>query len=270
MTETFSLTLEQAHAYEDLFVPALFAQWVDPLMDCASVTQGQRVLDVACGTGVVARAAARVVGPHGHVSGIDLNPAMIQVAQEVDPTIDWRVGDAADLPYEDGSFDVALCQSALFFFPDPLAAVCEMARVVATGGHLALQTYAQLEEQPGYGPLVEAVVRHAGPEARTLLGTYWSMGDVDELCRLVEDSGLEVNETRSLVGSVKFPSVDALVHTEIQATPLAEQIGESAYRAVDEDARHVLARFVESSGAVTLPVCAWIVSATRPESADSD
>jgi hypothetical protein len=84
---------------------------------------------------------------------------------------------------------------------------------------------------------------------------------VDELCRLVEDSGLEVNETRSLVGSVKFPSVDALLHTEIQATPLAEQI---------EDARHVLARFVESSGAVTLPVCAWIVSATRPESADSD
>jgi SAM-dependent methyltransferase len=270
MTATFSLTLEQAHAYEDLFVPALFAQWVDPLLDCANVTHGRRVLDVACGTGVVARAAARVVGRHGHVSGIDLNPAMIQVAQEVDPTIDWRVGDAANLPYEDGLFDVALCQSALFFFPDPLAAVREMARVVATGGRVALQTYAGLEEQPGYGPFIKAVVRHAGPEARTLLGTYWSMGDVDELCRLMENSGLEVKETRNLLGSVKFPSVDALVHTEIQATPLAEQIGDSAYRAVGEDSRQVLARFVESSGAVTLPVRAWIVSATRPESAASD
>jgi SAM-dependent methyltransferase len=82
---------------------------------------------VACGTGVVARAAE------------------------------------ADLPYKDGSFDVALCQSALFFFTDPLAAVREMARVVATGGRVALQTYAGLEEQPGYGPFVEAVVRHAGP-----------------------------------------------------------------------------------------------------------
>jgi SAM-dependent methyltransferase len=265
MTQTFSLTLEQAHAYEDLFVPALFAQWVDPLLSCADVAQGQRVLDVACGTGVVARAAARVVGPHGHVSGIDLNPAMIQVAQEVDPSIDWRVGDAADLPHDSGSFDVALCQSALFFFTDPPAAVREMARVVATGGRVALQTYAGVEEQPGYGPFVEAVVRHAGPQARALLGTYWSMGDVDELCRLVEDSGLEVNQTRSLLGSVKFPSVDALVHTEIQATPLAQQISESAYRAVGEDARNVLARFVESSGAITLPLRARIVGATRPE-----
>ena len=172
---------------------------------------------------------------------------MIQVAQEVDPTIDWRVGDAADLPYE----RIVRCGTvpvSAVLLPRPLAAVCEMARVVATGGHLALQTYAQLEEQPGYGPLVEAVVRHAGPEARTLLGTYWSMGDVDELCRLVEDSGLEVNETRSLVGSVKFPSVDALVHTEIQATPLAEQIGESAYRAVDEDARRGAVRRILRCG----------------------
>jgi len=117
MTETFSLTLEQARAYEDLFVPTLFSQWVETLLDCAGVDEGQRVLDVACGTGVVARAAARVVGPNGLVSGIDLNPAMIQVAREVDPSIDWRVGDAADLPYEDRWFDVALCQSALFFFP---------------------------------------------------------------------------------------------------------------------------------------------------------
>jgi hypothetical protein len=95
------------------------------------------------------------------------------------------------------------------------------------------------------------------------------MGDVEELCRLMEDSGLEVKETRSLLGSVTFPSVDALVHTEIQATPLAQQISESAYRAVGEDARHVLARFVESSGAVILPLRARIVSATSPESADT-
>lgn len=88
MTETFSLTLGQAHAYEDLFVPALFAQW-GPALGLRRRREGQRVLDVACGTGVVARAAARGVGPHGHVSGIDVNPAMIQVAQEVDPTIDW-------------------------------------------------------------------------------------------------------------------------------------------------------------------------------------
>jgi SAM-dependent methyltransferase len=268
MTETFSLTLEQAHAYEDLFVPALFAHWVTPLLESAEIARDQRVLDVACGTGVVARGARRVVGAHGYVCGIDINPAMIQVAHEVDPTIDWCVGDAADLPYEDGTFDAALCQSALFFFPDPVAAVGEMARVVRTGGYVALQTYAGLDEQPGYGLFVEAVVRHAGPRARTLLGTYWSQGDLVAVSRLLEDSGLEVRQRRSILGTVTFPSVDALVHTEIQATPLAHQIGEAAYQAVGQDARTVLAPFVEFSGAVTLPIRARIVSARKRQAAE--
>ena len=264
MTETFSLTLEQAHAYEDLFVPALFAQWVQPLLDGAGVTEGQRVLDVACGTGVVARAAARVVGPNGHVSGIDLNPAMIQVAREIEPTIDWRVGDAADLPYEDQSFDVALCQSALFFFPDPAEAVREMTRVVAPGGSVAVQTYAGLHEQPGYGPFIDSVIRHTGPEARKLLGTYWSKGDLDELRLLMETAGLDVQGTRTELGLVTFPSTDALVHTEIQATPLAQRISESAYRAISEENRQLLAPYVDSSGMLRLPIRARFITSTKP------
>jgi ubiquinone/menaquinone biosynthesis C-methylase UbiE len=264
VTEIFSLTLEQAHAYEDLFVPALFAQWVKPLLDCAGVVEGQRVVDVACGTGVVARAAARLAGPSGYVSGIDLNPAMIQVAQQVEPTIDWQVGDAANLPYEQSSFDVALCQSALFFFPDAAAAVREMARVVTPLGMVAVQTYAGLDEQPGYGPFIDTVVRHAGPDARTVLGTYWSKGDLDTLRALMEGAGLEVQKTRSILGTVTFPSVDALVYTEIQATPLAQQVSETAYRAIGQDARQALAPYLESSGAVRLPIRARIIGARNP------
>jgi len=265
VTETFGLTVEQAHAYEDLFVPALFAQWVKPLLDCAGLAEGQRVVDVACGTGVVARTAARVVGPTGYVSGIDLNPAMIQVAQQIEPTIDWRVGEAASLPYDEGSFDVALCQSALFFFPDAAAAVCEMARVVTPLGRVAVQTYAGLDEQPGYGPFVDTVVRHAGPGALTLLGTYWSKGDLDELRALMEDAGLEVDRTLRILGAVTFPSVDALVHTEIQATPLVQQVSEAAYRTIGQDARQVLAPYVESSGAVRLPIRARFIGARKAQ-----
>jgi SAM-dependent methyltransferase len=178
MTETFALSLEQAHTYEDVFVPALFAQWVPTLLRHAGVGQGQHVLDVACGTGVVARAALNSVGASGRVSGIDLNPAMISLARERAPGVDWQVGDAVELPYADQSFDAVLCQSALFFFADPQRACREMARVLRSGGTLALQTYAGLEDQPGYGPFVDTVVRHAGAQARSLLGTYWSQGDV--------------------------------------------------------------------------------------------
>lgn len=263
MNETFNLSLEQAHAYEDLFVPALFAQWVPTLLQHAAVSQGQQVLDVACGTGVVARAAAELVGPSGRVSGVDLNPSMIQVAGERESGIDWQVGDAANLPYDDESFDAVLCQSALFFFPDPAQAIREMARVLRNGGTVALQTYANLGDQPGYGPFVDTVVRHAGAEARSLLGTYWSKGDEAELRSLLEQADLDPIAGQSVLGQVTLPSVDALVHTEIQATPLAERIDKSAYLAIARDARAALADYVDGQGTVRLPIRAQFITGRK-------
>jgi ubiquinone/menaquinone biosynthesis C-methylase UbiE len=263
MTETFNLSLEQAHAYEDLFVPALFAQWVPTLLATAEVTAGHHVLDVACGTGVVARKAAEVVGPTGAVSGVDLNPAMIEVAKGRASAIDWRIGDAVDLPFADATFDVALCQSALFFFADPQQAVREMARVVGAGGVVALQTYAGLDEQPVYGPFVASVSRLAGGDARKLLGTYWSQGDLSELRSLLESAGLETTAAESRLGHVRFPSIDAFVHTEIQATPLASRIDDATYGAILGEARHALADRKQPDGGVVLPIRACFVAGRK-------
>jgi SAM-dependent methyltransferase len=264
MTETFQLSIDQAQAYEDLFVPALFAQWAPQLVACAGVESGQRVLDVGCGTGIVARAAAEAVGPNGRVTGLDLNPAMLEIAGRVRPDIDWREGDAAELPFEDGSSDAVLCQSALFFFPDRAAAVREMARVVRRHGSVALQTYADLRDQPGYRPFVDVVARHVGDEARSLLGTYWSCGELTTLTDLLLGAGLEVVKTRTRLGSVTFPSVDAVVHTEVQATPLASRITESEYLGIIEDTRAALARFIAPSGLVELPIRALFACGRKP------
>jgi SAM-dependent methyltransferase len=263
MTETFNLSIEQAHAYEDLFVPALFAQWVPTLLATADVTAGQRVLDVACGTGVVARQAAEVVGPTGAVSGVDLNPAMIEVAKGRAIGIDWRIGDAADLPYADATFDAALCQSALFFFPDAQQAVKEMARVVNAGGVVALQTYAGLDEQPVYGPFVDSVARLAGDDARRLMGTYWSQGDLSELGSLLEGAGLETMAADTKLGHARFPSIDAFVHTEIQATPLAARINDATYEAILGEARQALADHQQPDGDVALPIRACFVAGRK-------
>ena len=127
MSETFQITREQAEAYEELFVPALFAQWAPLMIDIARIQEGQRVLDVACGTGVVARAAADRVGRTGSVVGLDLNPAMLEVAANTRSDIEWRRGDAMNLPFGENEFDAVLCQSALFFFPNVEVAVAEMA-----------------------------------------------------------------------------------------------------------------------------------------------
>ena len=264
MTETFQLTREQARAYEALFVPALFGQWAPQLVDCARARRGHSVLDVACGTGVVARAARDVVGPAGRVVGVDLNPAMLEVARDVRPDLEWVHGDAEDLPFSDAEFDVALCQSALFFFVDPGQALTEMARVVVPGGVVALQTYAPLAEQPAYGPFVELVAGHAGPEARVLLGTYWSQGDLDGLLKLTLAAGLSLVESRSSLGVAVYPSAVAVATTEIQATPLADRITPETYALVAADTEKLLNRYADESGLVRVPIRATLVAARKP------
>jgi ubiquinone/menaquinone biosynthesis C-methylase UbiE len=263
MTETFQLSIDQAQAYDELFVPALFAQWAPTILDCARVRPGQRVLDVGCGTGLVACAAEAVVGPTGAVTGLDLNPAMLAIARRKTSTVDWRQGNAQDLPFESGRFDAVVCQSALFFFAEPQRALKEMARVTAPDGHVAVQTYAGLEEQPAYGPFVAAVARRAGAQARSLLGTYWSQGDVSALERLMTASRLDVVETRTTLGTVAFASVDAVMHTEIQATPLADRIDPDTYRTIIADTREALREYVAPTGEAALPIRAIFVAGRR-------
>jgi ubiquinone/menaquinone biosynthesis C-methylase UbiE len=263
MTETFQITPEQAEAYEELFVPALFAQWSPPLVDLAGITEGHRVLDVACGTGVAARAAADRVGPTGSVVGLDLNPAMLQVAARTRSDIEWREGDAANLPFGDEEFDAVLCQSAVFFFPDLDLAFAEMARVVKRGGAVAIQTYATLEDQPGFKDL-DAVIRRIAPgEALALLDTYWSSGDLAQLCRSLERAGLSVVETRTMLGTAKYGSVENLVETEVKGTPLVDRLSDSQIEQILSDSSEVLARFVTPAGELEMPIRAHLVAGRR-------
>jgi ubiquinone/menaquinone biosynthesis C-methylase UbiE len=263
MAETFQLTREQAQAYDDLFVPALFGQWAPQLVDCARVHPAQSLLDVACGTGVVARTARDVVGPGGRVVGVDLNPAMLDVARRARPDLEWIQGDAEDLPFADAEFDVVLCQSALFFFPDAARAVAEMARVTVPGGVVALQTYAPLTEQPAYGPFVDLVADHVGPEARVLLGTYWSQGDLDGLLRLTSAAGMSLLESRSSLGEAVFPSTAAVATTEINATPLAERVTPETQARILAGTEELFGEYTDESGLVRVPIRATLVSAVR-------
>ena len=138
--EKWQMTGSGPEAYERHLVPAIFAPWATVLLELARLQPGERVLDAACGTGVVARAATSRVGAAGTVTGVDLNPGMLDVARavsgEAGQAIAWREGDLAALPFADGAFDVVLCQQGLQFFPDCLAALQEMRRVLVPGGQL--------------------------------------------------------------------------------------------------------------------------------------
>jgi len=188
---------------------------------------------------------------------------MLTVAARVRPDLDWRLGDAQALPFADGSFDGVLCQMALMFFPDRSAAVREMARVVRPGGVVALMAPATLDAQPAWGPFVQVVVRHAGPEAADLMNTYFSAGDLDGLTGLLTDAGLDIVTSVTREGMARFGSVDQMITTEVESTPLVQRLTPQSYQKVRADAREALRPFETPDGQARPPLVGHIVVGRR-------
>ncbi len=260
-SETFQVSADQAEAYEARFVPALFRQWVEPVLQAATVGPGDRMLDVACGTGVVARTAAERVAPDGRVTGVDLNPAMLAVARRVAPDIDWRQSDVAALPFPDHDFDVVICQAAIFFFPDPTAALREMGRVTRPGGRMAVQAFSSLPAQSAYGPWVDMVARHAGFDAVELLGTYWTHGDPEIMRGRCADAGLRVTAVHQHTRPAYFPNIRSMVLTEVNATPLRDRLDQTDLDRILAGSPEVLGQFVRD-GRLVIPLAGYVLAAS--------
>jgi ubiquinone/menaquinone biosynthesis C-methylase UbiE len=260
-TDAFQLSHQAAEVYETRFVPALFAKWAPHLLDAAGVAPGHTVLDVACGTGIGARHAADRLQGRGRVIGIDLNEAMLAVARRLRPDIDWRVADAAALPLPDRSVDTVLCQAALMFFPDPARALREMARVTAPTGTIAVQVWSSLDTQTGWAPFYDVVRRHAGPDAITLLDSYWRLGDLHSLTTLATTAGLRITHTRTRRDTATYPSADEFVATEITGTPLHNRISSDVYTRIVDDTRTALAALRTPTGPLEIPIEGHILTA---------
>ncbi len=260
-TEQFLISAEQAEAYEERFVPALFRQWVEPVLQVAEVGPGDRLLDVACGTGVVARSAAERVAPHGKVTGVDLNPAMLAVARRAAPEIDWRQGDVAALPFGERAFDVVTCQAAIFFFPDPTGALNEMRRVTRPGGRVVVQSFSSLSTQPAYGPWVDMVAQYAGPEAVELLGTYWTLGDPEIMRGRFANAGLRVTAAHEHIRPAYFPNIQTMVLTEVNSTPLRDRLHQADLDKILAESHEVLAQFVQGDRLV-IPLAGYVLAAS--------
>ena len=131
-----------AENYQRYFVPAIATPVSAGLLQTARLQPGEHVLDVACGTGTIARLAAEAVGSTGSVTGIDLAPDMIDVARATlapaEPLIDWHIGDAARLPFPDDTYDSVLCQMGLMFISDRSAVIAEMRRTLVPGGRVVM------------------------------------------------------------------------------------------------------------------------------------
>ncbi len=253
---TWQVEIKAAELYESHFVPAIFKRWAEELVRFAGLYACQKVLDVACGTGAVARAAAVAVGPEGRVTGADLNPGMLEVARRTAPGIEWVQADATALGFDDHSFDVVICQSALMFFPDPTAAVREMARVAKPGGKVVLQTWGPSK---GYEMLVDVFDEVASPDAAAIIRAPFGMPEMRQVRQLATGAGLAIDAARTQWGVAEFNSMDDFIRTEILASPMATTIDPEAVLAA---ARPVMEPFQQASGSVVIPLSGQFVRAT--------
>lgn len=252
-----------ARAYEDLHVQALFQEWVEPMLDAAGVEEGHRVLDVACGTGVLARGAASRVGSGGHVVGLDPGPGMLAVAREIAPGIEWRAGVAEELPFPDEAFDAVVSQFGLMFFTDRVGAVREMLRVVKGGRRVAVAVWDALERTPAYATEVALLERSAGREAADALRAPFVLGEPDELVTLFEAAGAPSVEVETRTGTADFPSVRSMVEADLRGwlPVMGVPLDEATIVAILEEAEEALASFVTADGRAVFDSPAHIVRA---------
>jgi ubiquinone/menaquinone biosynthesis C-methylase UbiE len=260
----WQLAYDAAVAYEKDFVPAIFAQWPPVLAQIVGIKPGDRVLDVACGTGILAREVAARVGPKGRVTGLDLNEGMLTVARQLRPDIDWRQGDAGNLPFENNAFDAVVSQFALMFFPDRIEALREMWRVLAPGARLAVAVCGPMSRAEGYSIFAEMLRRCVDNQTADLVKSYFALGDEVELRRLCRAAGIVDASVVTREGWARFASIDELVRIEIKGSPLAGLVDETSYRRLLKAARQELCDFCDAQGRVALRLDATIISAAKP------
>ena len=262
---TLQRQIEAAQAYEALFVPALFEQFAPKVVDAAGVGRGERVLDVACGTGVVAREILRRVGPTGRVTGIDPVPGMIEVATEIAPAVDWREGKAEALPFSDESFDAVVSQFGLMFFIDRVQAIREMLRVLRSTGRFAVAVWDELHNIPAYEAADELLLRTLGQQAADALRAPFTLGDRNELSRIFSEAGANSVEVSTHSGTAVFPSIRTMVEADLRGwlPVMGVNLSEEQISQTLEHAEAALAPYVTSDGQVRFHLSAHIVTGTK-------
>ena len=267
--DQWQLDTSSAEAYERYLVPLFFAPGAQYLIELSALAAGERILDVACGTGIVARSAAARVGVKGKVVGLDLNEGMLEVARtassKIQPEIEWRRADVRAIPMPEGAFDVVFCQQGLQFFAERSTALLEMRRVLAPEGRLALSVMRPIERNPGYVALAEALDKHVGPSAGAMMRSPFISLTTGGLRDLIAGAGFRDIRILFGVGPTRFPSVAELLRREAASSPLAAPIAAlnaGVRDALVRDLEGALREYTDDEG-VVFPTEVYFVTARR-------
>jgi ubiquinone/menaquinone biosynthesis C-methylase UbiE len=254
--------LQAAQAYEELHVPALFRQWTVPMLDSISAKSGNCIIDVACGTGILARQAAESYGNNGLIAGVDPAPGMLAVARRLAPSIEWRVGTAESIPYSDSVFDAVVSQFGMMFFDDRAQALREFLRVLKPGGKISVAVWDKLENSEAYPLEVELLDSLAGKRAAEALMAPFVLGDKDKLNKLFKSTGIHRVELTTHRGTARFPSIKVMVEADLRGwlPVMGVVLPEELIQEILTEAEHRLKSYVQANGEVVFEVPAHIIT----------
>jgi ubiquinone/menaquinone biosynthesis C-methylase UbiE len=264
----WQLALESARSYERDLVPSIFMPLAARLLDTVAPRPGDHLLDVACGTGAVARQAAARVGTDVSVTGLDLNEGMLAVAKEVAGAvgpIEWQQGDAMQLPFADARFHVAVCQQGLQFMPSPQKALNEMSRVLKADGRLGLTVWRTLTHNPAWSALARILDEHVGLEAGAQMRSPFDTWTLEDLRALVAHAGFRDIKIQIGAASARFPSIPAILQREGDSSPFAADIAalsDAAYKQAVAAMETAFREQVDDEG-VVFPMQTYIVTARK-------
>ena len=239
--------------YERWLVGPLFRPWAEITLDELGLSVGDRVLDIACGTGIVARVAKERLGDTGYVVGVDVSPDMLNVARAVAPNTDWRQGNATELPLESGEqFDVVTCQQGMQFFPDRPTTVAQMRRALGKDGRLAVSTWRSDSEIPFVRELRSVAERHLGP----IIDQRHSFGEAALLDALLREAGLNDVRVKTISRTIRFEdsghilrlNTMALVGMSTAGKAMDNQERERVVETIMNESASVLRPYADGSG----------------------
>ena len=262
MSETVSAN--PAEVYDTQFVPALFKHWGPIVTHAAGVRAGDRVLDIACGTGAATLAAAEKVGSSGYVVGLDANPEMLAVARRKPTRIEWVDGTAEALPMADSSFDAVVSQFGFMFFNDKLAALREMVRVLRPSGGMAVAVCDSVENSPGYRAFANLLDRLFGKNVGNAFRTPFVLGDPEQLHAICRDAGIAQAKVGRYNRAVRFRSVEAMVSAERACVwTLGGVLDDDQFARLLVESEHELRSFASNGGSICFDMPALIVTVRK-------
>jgi ubiquinone/menaquinone biosynthesis C-methylase UbiE len=264
---SYALRGSAAEMYERNMVPAIFEPFARELLEVANLSKGESVLDVACGTGIVARLAWPQVAPMGRVVGLDVNAQMLEVARlasrQQGLDIDWAEGSVSEIPLDAGEFDVVLCQHGLQYFPDRLTALSEMRRVLERRGRLVLSVWRPIRFNVGHSVFADVLQRRVSNDAAETRRAPFKLSDRNEVRTLVADAGFQDVVIRLTTRVARFPTAEAMVHIMIAGTPLGAAMTNNdsqVLQTVIDEVTEGLLEYVDDRG-LAIPMQGWLVTA---------